>query len=306
MANDVVGIDVSHWQEAILWDKVKTQVHYAYIKATESKTYYDPRFAENWQESKDAGIVRGAYHFLRAHSDVQSAKKQADNFYNTLSKTGDFGELMPILDVERNDDGLSKYELQNAIWKFIQRFEGLSGRQLGIYTSKGFWDGNVASYPGNTDIPRDRLLWTANYRNDPPPAIPFDWDKRYGPNCWTFWQWTPKGKVDGIAKHVDLNKYNGNLAAFNKQFKVNVKPLPDIPIEPPDPPAEMPEVVKITGLQGTDNLNMRSDIWGPIVAKTWNGSTFEVMDQEMDSQDRIWYQVGSSIWIASWYTEVVE
>lgn len=75
-------------------------------------------------------------------------------------------------------------------------------------------------------------------------------------------------------------------------------------IEPPPPP-EKPERVRIVGLESDETLRMRDGIWGLVNAKTWNGAEFDVMDIGLDGLDRDWYQVGPSIWVAGWYTEVV-
>src|SRR6266478_5644563 len=45
----VFGIDVSHYQENVEWEKVAKQgIRFAYIKATQGEEYYDPAFERNW------------------------------------------------------------------------------------------------------------------------------------------------------------------------------------------------------------------------------------------------------------------
>ncbi|WP_414707009.1 GH25 family lysozyme, partial [Rhizobium sp. UBA1881] len=62
----IQGIDISHHQGAIDWSALAAQpnVRFAIMKATEGGDHRDTRFAENWQAAKNAGIVRGAYHFF--------------------------------------------------------------------------------------------------------------------------------------------------------------------------------------------------------------------------------------------------
>ena len=61
----VQGIDVSYFQGDIDWQKVgDAGVHFAYIKATEGGDRLDPKFIDNWRAAKQAGVARGAYHFM--------------------------------------------------------------------------------------------------------------------------------------------------------------------------------------------------------------------------------------------------
>src|SRR3546814_10025509 len=58
------GIDVSHHQGAIDWERVAADgVEFAYLKATEGGGFSDPRFVSNARGAKAAGIKVGAYHY---------------------------------------------------------------------------------------------------------------------------------------------------------------------------------------------------------------------------------------------------
>ena len=58
------GIDVSRYQGDIDWRRVKRAgTEFAWIKATEGGDYVDPKFMENWNQARAAGVPRGAYHF---------------------------------------------------------------------------------------------------------------------------------------------------------------------------------------------------------------------------------------------------
>ena len=61
----VQGIDVSYWQGDIDWAKARAAgMRFAFIKATEGGDHLDPKFLENWKRAKNAGVARGAYHFV--------------------------------------------------------------------------------------------------------------------------------------------------------------------------------------------------------------------------------------------------
>src|SRR5262245_5178777 len=64
-SDHVVGVDLSHHQGRIDWGKVRaSKAAFAFIKATEGATFTDPAFATNWSGARDAGVLRGAYHFF--------------------------------------------------------------------------------------------------------------------------------------------------------------------------------------------------------------------------------------------------
>ena len=96
------GIDVSKYQQTISWDAVKEMkvkniaLGFVFIKATEGIANTDPQFRRNWKKSKQAGMIRGAYHFFLATKD---GKEQAQNFINAVDL--EKGDLPPVVDVEQ-------------------------------------------------------------------------------------------------------------------------------------------------------------------------------------------------------------
>ena len=110
-----LGIDVSHWQD----DKstaqkmdfkkaVKNGAKFVFIKVSE-RGALDSDFEYNWQAAKDAGLLRGGYHFLRW--DL-SGLMQARIFSEILQD--DPGELPPVADFEAPRSG-SLYPSNRAL-----------------------------------------------------------------------------------------------------------------------------------------------------------------------------------------------
>lgn len=191
------GIDVSHWQGAIDWDAVAGDgVEFAFIKATEGGDYTDPRFAANWAGARQAGVLRGAYHFFRPQTDAMA---QAAHFLRTVQLEP--GDLPPVLDVEVTD-GRSLDAVAAGVRTWLQEVERATGRRPIIYTRASFWTaqmgGGFGGYP----------LWVAHY-GVAAPNIPSGW------SAWTFWQHSDAGRVDGIAGGVDLNWFNGGRAELD-------------------------------------------------------------------------------------------
>lgn len=78
---EVHGIDISHYQGIIDWDKLlhnkeaKFPIHFIFMKATEGGDYGDENFTENFGQARKHGFIRGAYHYFLPKTD---AHKQAD------------------------------------------------------------------------------------------------------------------------------------------------------------------------------------------------------------------------------------
>jgi lysozyme len=205
----LAGIDVSHWQGAIDWNAVAGDgVEFAFIKATEGGDYTDPRFAQNWAGARQAGVVRGAYHFFRPQTDAMA---QAAHFLSTVQLAP--GDLPPVLDVEVTD-GRSLDVVAAGVRVWLQEVERATGRRPIIYTRASFWTaqmgGGFGGYP----------LWVAHYGVNQP-NIPGGWGE------WTFWQYSDAGRVDGISGDVDLNWFNGGraeLETFAAGGKLSVVP----------------------------------------------------------------------------------
>ena len=188
------GIDVSHWQGTIDWSAVAADgVEFAFVKATEGGDYTDPRFAANWAGARQAGVVRGAYHFYRPQTDAMA---QAAHFLGTVTLAS--GDLPPVLDVEVTD-GRSADAVAAGVRTWLQEVERVTGRRPIIYTRASFWTAQMGSGFGGYP------LWVAHY-GVASPSIPAGW------SGWTFWQHSDAGRVDGISGGVDLDWFNGGHA----------------------------------------------------------------------------------------------
>lgn len=189
------GIDVSYYQEAIQWKRVrKAGVLFAFIRVSDGSTFPDPRFAQNWQGAGKVGLLRGAYQYFRPE---ESAVAQADLLITALGR--DRGELPPVLDVE-DAGGRSPKQISRAIEQWVARVREKLGVEPILYTGPDFWKTRV----GNADH-TTQPLWLAHYTQDCP-TVPAPW------TTWTFWQYTDRGKVPGIVGPVDLDVFAGTYA----------------------------------------------------------------------------------------------
>jgi GH25 family lysozyme M1 (1,4-beta-N-acetylmuramidase) len=218
----VPGIDVSYWNAGIDWPKVRaTGQRYVFAKASEGGSYADPTFDDNWRGAKTAGLLRGAYHFFRCNVDP---KKQATKFIDYLQSMNDNGELPPVLDLETND-GQTKDKIIDRAKTWLDLVEAAFGKKPIIYSRQYFLQDYFSEVGGGPPSwAKDYPLWLAQYPNQyipgTQPSLPRGWFK------WTFWQYSEKGRINGINAKVDLNVFNGSLEDLYKFAGVTTDPQP--------------------------------------------------------------------------------
>ena len=185
------GIDVSRYSGAVDWKVVRAQGHvYGFVKATEGQTLKDPDFETHWPAMKQAGILRGAYHFYVTRDDPAA---QAAFFISTASLEP--GDLAPVLDVETLSAGAPPGNLLQGIQTWLDLIEAQYGAKPILYTSPGFANANLrgrfGAYP----------LWIAEYGVAQPRAA-------QGWPAWHLWQFRENAPVPGVQKSADLNRAN--------------------------------------------------------------------------------------------------
>lgn len=190
----VRGIDISHHQKSINWSVVAKQgLAFAWIKATEGAKMEDEDFEENWKGARDAGLIRGAYHYFLPQVDAEA---QADNFLRTVKL--EKGDLPPVLDLEETG-GKSPEAVAAGAKKWMERVEQKTGVKPILYTFPAFV---------RDDLPANRLreypLWIAHLRITGP-TVPKGFSR------WAFWQYTHSARIKGISGPVDKNYFHGSL-----------------------------------------------------------------------------------------------
>ncbi|HET7233723.1 MAG TPA: GH25 family lysozyme [Longimicrobium sp.] len=184
------GVDVSHYQGAIDWRAVEDAgVGFAFLKATEGTTFVDHTFRRHWVALGETRILRGAYHRFKPTRD---AAAQAEHFLAVVPVRE--GDLPPVLDVEATD-GVSDARLIRGVRTWLQTVERRTGVRPIVYTKPGFRRAHLGT--ALDDYP----LWIAEYGVDSPSH-----------DRWTFWQHSEQGRVPGIQKIVDLDRFNGTRA----------------------------------------------------------------------------------------------
>lgn len=231
--------DLSHYQNVRDWKRVKAAGIYGVInKATEGTSIVDKTFAIRREPARMAGLLYGAYHFLRPGS----VKAQVDAF---LRATDPDDHLLLALDHEDRRVPL------DAAKEFLAILRERTHRQPVLYS--GFLIKEQLGNRIDHELAGYRF-WLAQYSAHP--TWPATWREPW------LWQFTGDGtgptphSIDGIdGTGLDIDSYQGTptqLAAewtgMEASTTVNdppiivspTKPPPDIPVidaEPAKPAA---------------------------------------------------------------------
>ena len=193
----VHGVDVAKYQGTIDWAALKAGgIAFAFIKATEGGDRLDGRFDENWRAAREAGVLRGAYHFFYF---CRPARQQAEWFIANVPR--ERGALPPVLDMEWNGHSPTcaiRVPREKALAEmrvFISMIERHYGQRPIIYSTVDFQRDVLA---GEFDGYDHWLRSVARHVEDVHPE-----------RDWRFWQYTATGRAPGVAGDVDLNVFHG-------------------------------------------------------------------------------------------------
>lgn len=209
----LTGPDVSQNQPDVDWAKVKAAGHaFAIAKVSDGLGTPDPSFGKGrWKQMKDAGLVRGAYHFGRPQQG-RDPKAEVAEFLRILNAAGGLadGDLLPILDLEKFGKAGRLTPRQTLEWArgWVGEVRRRIGRLPIIYTGV-FWRETMGNPGDNLGCP----LWLAAYvpATKLAPTIPVAW-KSHGQSLW---QHTDKGRCNGVPGPCDLSKFIGTREEFN-------------------------------------------------------------------------------------------
>lgn len=192
----VLGIDVSKWQKEIDWDKVKNEgVDFAIIRcgyrgSVTGSLVEDPYFEQNIKGAQAAGIKVGVYFFTQAVNEVEAVEEAS----MVISLVRDYELQYPVfIDTEGaggngRADSLNVEERTAVCEAFCTTVKN-AGLEAGVYASRNWYNnkltaGTLESY----------AIWLAEYRSVP-----------LYQGYYQMWQYTSKGKINGINGNVDLN-----------------------------------------------------------------------------------------------------
>lgn len=296
MSDQVIGIDVSHWQGRQDWAKaLQAGARFGFARASgvdaNGNLFMDSQIMRNRVEAPKY-MPASYYHFFRP---FVSGVLQADHFWGIVEGAARHFPL--IVDVEKNRNGVPVQLYQDRLYEFQQRIQVLSGQVATTYTRGWFWNNNLGN-PGWA--PGGSWLWIARYTSK---AHPWADDDRLRPwpwGDWIFWQYSADGNGQGAtygaeSNDIDLNRFRHDLATLIEWtgFDYNV---PD----PPGPP-DLPELPSVRLTPGIAALNVRSQPWigNNRVAVLLPGQVAPVAHYHQAGAD-FWVQVVTPGQVAGW------
>lgn len=199
------GIDISHHQKEINWEDIKNHnFKFVFMKATEGIDFKDRLFNKNWVKAKEVGLIRGAYHFFTFKGN---GIKQAENFIGTVPV--EENTLPPVIDLEFDGNSKSvpsKEKIVKELKDFIDIVEKAYNQKPILYLTYDSYDqfikGDFLEYK----------IWIRDVF-----LFPRVGDDRE----WIFWQYSNRGRVNGINTYVDLNVFYGDINEFEKLLQKN-------------------------------------------------------------------------------------
>ena len=190
------GIDVSKWNGDIDWDKVKADgVEFVMIRCgyrgnTTGSLIEDPNFLSNIRGAKAAGIKVGVYFFSQAVNEVEAVEEASMVIALCTGYELDYPVIIDSESAGGNGraDALD-VEMRTKVCKAFCETIANAGYDAGVYASRSWY---------NSKLEVEKLnkyrIWLAEYRSTPLYSGYYD-----------MWQYTSKGKINGIEGNVDLN-----------------------------------------------------------------------------------------------------
>lgn len=197
------GIDISHHQGNINFDKLKGNIDFAMVRTSYGSFYEDKKYKKNIKELERIGVPYGLYHFSYA-TTIDSAKKEAEGFINIIKK---YNPTYPVvIDIEKSDRtenvrGDTLVDITKTICQMIED----SGYYVMIYANLDYFNNKL------NDTSLDKYdKWLAQWTNKP------TYNKSFG-----MWQYSSKGNIPGINGYVDLNIAYKDYPSIIKEKNLN-------------------------------------------------------------------------------------
>lgn len=179
---DPVITDISHHQGTINWAKASKVIDLAIIRTQYGSQLEDRKHLSYEADAKKYKVPFGVYAYNLA-TDVADAKVEARNFYKRASKDAAFY----VIDVEEFT-GTSNASMRGIVDSYIAELRKLTDKKIGLYIANHMYSSL------NLNVAKADFVWIPRYSSIKPEFTH------------KLWQYTDKGKIDGISTYVDLNK----------------------------------------------------------------------------------------------------
>lgn len=218
---EILGIDVSHHQGKIDWQKVANSgKKFVIMKCQyEAQSHRkDETFDYNYAESGKYGLSRGVYLYV-AGASIADPKADAEALLKNLAgRNLEYGIWLDFED--RTLEAKGKGFIRDLAYLYRDIFSK-NGYFVGIYCNKDWYTRLI-----HEDLKKDFDFWIARYpRNDTGVYDPTS-SLKPSNSIAVAWQYSSQGRVDGISTNVDLNvDYDGVIKLYASAPIKSYKPI---------------------------------------------------------------------------------
>lgn len=213
------GIDISNWQKGI--DLAAVPCDFVICKATQGNGYTSPDCARQVEQAMSLGKKVGVYHYIGG----QGAVAEMDFFIDSIKNW--VGKAMLVLDWEQGEN--SAWGNLGYLEQCIKRVKERTGVPPVVYAS-------ASVFPWGLCKKHNCGAWVAQYANNNATGYQdAPWNE--GKYSCSMRQYSSHGRLPGYGGNLDLNKFYGDAAAWDKYANPSgaAQPQPDPQPQPTAP-----------------------------------------------------------------------
>lgn len=212
------GIDISNWQAGI--NLAAVPADFVIAKATQGTGYVSPDCARQVEQARQVGKRFGVYHYVSGGNAVAEANYFVDNCANWV------GKGLFCIDWESNEN--SAWGNEGYLEQVVAQVKARTGIPPIIYVQASRY-AQVAPVAKRQNCG----LWIAQYANMNPTGYQnTPWNE--GAYTCVIRQYSSTGRLPGYGGNLDLNKFYGDGATYDKY----VTGGGNTSNVPPSPPAD--------------------------------------------------------------------
>lgn len=190
-------IDISSYQADLNLVAVSGSIQGVIVKATQGTNYVNPYCDKHYQQAKNAGLLRGFYHY----AGIDKPEAEAEYFWNNCRNY--FRDGVPVLDWE----GAQSVDWVN---RFVRHLKDISGIWCWIYANPWRFNQGV--------VEKNCARWVADYPNAAHPtfAQAAKWNCPVVDGNIVGWQFCSDGRLNGYSWNLDCSLYYGDKKSWLK------------------------------------------------------------------------------------------
>lgn len=213
------GIDISNWQAYI--DLTAVPADFVIAKATQGTGYVSPDCARQVEQARQVGKRFGVYHYVSGGNAIAEANFFVDNCANWVGKG--------LFCIDWESDENSAWGDEGYLEQLVAQVKARTGIPPLIYTSASRY-AQVAPVANRQNCG----LWIAQYANMNPTGYQ-DTPWNEGAYACVIRQYSSAGRLPGYGGDLDLNKFYGDGAVYDKYVTGGGNASNVAPSQPADP-----------------------------------------------------------------------